>query len=122
MNMKNLLCAVAVSMALAVPGYAAEPEIDTRSCAHWMDLGEFGQGAFLIGWLDAMEMADRLTGDEIVSKMWPRGHRVLSVKLEVTLVCKRNLKWEIGTVIRAIAHEKNGVPIPEPQSSPYTRF
>jgi hypothetical protein len=123
--MKNLSCAVAVSMALAlaVPVYAAEPEVDVRSCGYWLSRPDAWQNAFLGGWLDALHVADGLTGDEIVSKMWPKGHRVGGVRIEVTLACRRNHKWNIGTVISVIAHELNGVPLPEPQSStPYTRF
>jgi hypothetical protein len=120
MNMKNLLCAVAVSMALAVPGYAAEP--DTRSCAYWLSLNDYGQNMYLVGWMDAMETADRLTGDVIVPSMWPQGHRVGGVRIEVTVQCKRKRTDSIADVISAIAQVLNGVPIPEPQSSPYTRF
>jgi hypothetical protein len=121
--MKNLLCAVAVSMALAVPGYAAEPEADIRSCGYWLGMTERDKGTYLVGWIDAIELAEVLTRDETLGpRAWPFGHRVGSVQLEVTIACKINRKWLIGNVISVIAHEKNGVPIPEAQSTPYTRF
>jgi hypothetical protein len=84
---------------------------------------ERDKGTYLVGWIDAIELAEVLTRDETLGpRAWPFGHRVGSVQLEVTIACKINRKWLIGNVISVIAHEKNGVPIPEAQSTPYTRF
>jgi hypothetical protein len=119
--MNKTLSAIALSLALAAPVSAAEYKGVTCATS-WNGRSDAIQTATIVGWLSAIETADQLTNDEILSKLWPSGHRVGSVVIEVDIACERRENRErlLGAVISEIARRLNGVAEPKPQ--PYTQF
>jgi hypothetical protein len=62
-----------------------------------------------IGWLRGVEAADFLTSDVIMNRLWPTGHWVGSIVIEVDVQCRKpaNNKQIVSVIIIELATEKH---------------
>lgn len=120
--MKTLLIAIILTVFAVAPGKAADPGEQLWTCASWNTDSETGRIGTLHGWFLGIVAADSLTSEEIMSKLWPRGHRVGGVKIEVEVACLRreNRNRTISDVLIEIAKRLNGVSVSP--VDPYVKF
>lgn len=104
-----LLCGLLCGWVLSEAMVQAEENL-TETCKFWNMLGEQDRNMYLLGWLDAMHSADKITSDEILSKLWPDGHRVGSVEIEMNVECRKpdNIKMTIAESLMRIVKRLNG--------------
>src|SRR5262245_55755496 len=93
---------------LFLGGVAAAQE-GPLTCFDWSGWPPDWKHPFVAGWLEGTETADRLVTDTIMDRLWPTGHRVASVVVEIDVLCRRgeNRKTRLGEVIQRIARDKN---------------
>lgn len=61
-----------------------EPARDTKMCLSWNRDNDYGKTDLVLGWILGVEAALTLvTMESQVKYLWPTGHRVGSVKLEL---------------------------------------
>jgi hypothetical protein len=80
------------------------------TCSSWYNSWSENQKvSFLLGWLEGVQAADKMTGDVILDRLWPKGHRVGSVKLELDVKCERmeNFPKYFSDVLLQIIRELN---------------
>jgi hypothetical protein len=67
--------------------------------------------SFVLGWLAGLRASDSVTSEEIISKLWPTGHRVASVKMEIDVECAKleNRLVPIYQMIQHISRRLNGL-------------
>ncbi len=112
--MKIFLLALTIlvfSPGVAPRSWAAETNSWVETCDSWNTMADRVHTALVLGWLLGIEAADSLTSDEIASKLWPKGHRVGSVVIELDAVCQErgNGKREIRVLLMEIAKRLNGI-------------
>jgi hypothetical protein len=89
-------------------GAAERPGAEAYSCVEWRY--ETNKTSLLYGYLRGIEAADKLTSEVIMSELWPTGHRVGSVVVEIDAYCRalpQGPTVEIWDIIRRVAREKN---------------
>jgi hypothetical protein len=113
--MKILSIAVLLVLLLCGRGSAVaaqdDPDRFVYNCTEWNGIGstQLVKRAYLYGWLQGTEAADKLTKEVIMPDLWPTGHRVGSLELEIDVNCKRaeNRNVEVGELIRRVSSQKN---------------
>ena len=87
-----------------------DPEQWVLNCTEWNDnKPQDVKLAYVHGYLQAIQaVADKFRNDGMVMDLWPIGHRVVSVSLEIDLYCLRaeNRHVSIWQLIQQIAREK----------------
>jgi len=104
---------IIIMMAFAKNGFTAEPEPDPDrwlyTCVAWNRSSETERLMFVTGWLQGVVAAKQSTSDEALSKLWPRGHRVGGVAIEMNVECKKpaNRNDALMNVMMQIAKRLN---------------
>lgn len=108
-NARHIETLFLATVLFAASAWAAERELAADKCSAGTNMTEGQKTSFVMGWVLAVEHADMLTKGKIVSQLWPKGHRVGSVVIEIDAVCKRAEAKDIdlGALIMWIAEEKN---------------
>jgi hypothetical protein len=66
-----------------------DPDAWLYTCVAWHSYTETERLSFVSGWMHGVVAANQSTSEEIMSKLWPRGHRVGSVALEMDVECQK---------------------------------
>ena len=102
---------VVVLVAVFVPAAGAQEWPEGRfTCKHWSRMTEMEKVFFVAGYMGGVESAAIISRDPfIVEALWPTGHRVGSVVIEIDVACKedRFATAYLEVVIGAIAAKKN---------------
>jgi hypothetical protein len=85
------------------------PKIKGDDCVSWNAFSDTVRSGMVMGWLSGIQAADSQNDQEIMSKLWPSGHRVGSVVLEIIAECKSNPRQTIPDSIRKTALRLNRV-------------
>jgi hypothetical protein len=111
--MNKFYLAIVLWFMFSAPTLAAERDPDrwVEECVGWNNFIEIEKSAWLVGWLRGIMAADNLTKDLIMPDLWPTGHRVGSVVVEIDVKCRRpeNKNALLSDLIQVIAREKNKV-------------
>ena len=103
---------IVIMMAFA-NGFTAAPDPDKwlYTCVACNGYSETERLTFVTGWLQGVVAAKQSTSDEALSKLWPRGHRVGGVAIEMNVECKKpaNRNDALMNVMMQIAKRLNGV-------------
>jgi hypothetical protein len=104
--MKILFLAIVL---FAGSAWAAEYETTGYDCAAWTEMDEMARSTFLMGWHVGAKTADALAKGNIMPLLWPTGHRLGSVKIEIDVRCEKpeNRSTHLGDIIMLIALQKN---------------
>src|SRR5262245_20649689 len=107
----KLAIALCLLLLLGTSAMSAEDDpnrwIDT--CVGWNVKGQAEKSAYVLGWLRGIEAADKLTGDVILSYLWPTGYRVGGVMIEIDVMCQKreNKDLTMEAIMKLIVAEKN---------------
>jgi|SRR5215813_9545121 len=109
---KFWIVSIVIALAFA-DGFAAESDPDKwmYTCVAWNRHTEIERMSFVHGWLQGVTAADQATSEEIMSMLWPRGHRVGGVVIEMDVECGKpaNRNAALMHVMMQIAKRLNGV-------------
>jgi hypothetical protein len=87
----------------------AQAQDQLSHCTGWNRMNEGQRAAFVMGWVWGVDSANMLTKETIKPLLWPMGHRVGGVVIEIDLACERadNKNTDLSVIIMRIASEKN---------------
>jgi hypothetical protein len=92
-----------------------DPDQWVLNCTEWnrIDNPQVEKLAYVHGYLQGIQaVADKFRKDEIIIDLWPIGHRVASVAIEIDVYCLRaeNRNVSVWQLIQRMAREKRKQP------------
>lgn len=105
---KGLLIGV---LLITVSGIGRAAETEIKTCARWSSLPLEFKTAFVLGWIEAVNTVESLAKvDANVNQfLWPKGHRVGGVVLEMDIQCKKpaNRTKSLADIMAMISYALN---------------
>jgi hypothetical protein len=86
--MRKILWLVLLAASLWSSGQAFGQSQFSDDCAAWKITPDYVKSGIVMGWIRGIDAADALTSEEILSRLWPKGHRVGSVVTEINVSCR----------------------------------
>ena len=84
--MRKLLAALMLGALLSASS-AAEDQTP-YNCQKWNSQERLEKIYIILGWLEGTQAADTMTREVIMNRLWPEGHRIGSVVVEVNAACR----------------------------------
>lgn len=110
--MKHGIASILLALYLFPAQLLDAAELDpVYTCVGWLNRSDDAQVSLILGWLLAIQAADSMTSEAIMPQLWPSGHRVGGVQLELVVACQKreNRNRSIVILLVEIAKRLNGI-------------